>query len=51
MTNRFTSRAQNALNGALREATALGHTFVGSEHLILGLLTEEDGIAAKLMTA
>ena len=51
MTNRFTSRAQNALNGSLREATALGHTFVGSEHLLLGLLTEEEGIAAKLMLA
>ena len=51
MTNRFTSRAQNALNGSLREATALGHTFVGSEHLLLGLLTEAEGIAAKLMHA
>ena len=51
MTNRFTGRAQNALNGALREAAALGHTFVGSEHLLLGLLTEGEGIAAKLMTA
>ena len=51
MTNRFTTRAQNALNGALREAAALGHTYVGSEHLLLGLLTEGEGIAAKLMTA
>ena len=51
MTNRFTGRAQNALNGALREASALGHTFVGSEHLLLGLLTEDEGIAAKLMRA
>ena len=51
MTNRFTGRAQNALNGALREATALGHTFVGSEHLLLGLLAEGEGIAAKLMIA
>ena len=51
MTNRFTTRAQGALNGALREAQALGHTYVGSEHLLLGLLTEPDSIAAKLMTA
>ena len=51
MTNRFTTRAQNALNGALREAATLGHTYVGSEHLLLGLLTEGEGIAAKLMTA
>ena len=49
MTNRFTLRAQNALNGALREAAALGHTFVGSEHLLLGLLTEGESIAAKLL--
>ncbi len=51
MTNRFTGRAQSALNGALREAQALGHTYVGSEHLLLGLLTEPACIAAKLMTA
>ncbi len=50
MTNRFTMRAQNALNGALREASALGHTYIGSEHLLLGLLKEKDGIAHKLMT-
>ena len=51
MTNRFTIRAQNALNGALREASSLGHTYIGSEHLLLGLLGEKDGIASKLMTA
>lgn len=51
MTNRFTERAQNALNGALREASALGHTYIGSEHLLLGLLGEMDGIAAKLLKA
>ena len=51
MTNRFTERAQNALNGALREASALGHTYIGSEHLLLGLLGESDGIAAKLLKA
>ena len=51
MTNRFTTRAQSALNGALREAQALGHTYVGSEHLLLGLLAEPASIAAKLMTA
>ena len=50
MTNRFTMRAQNALNSALREASALGHTYIGSEHLLLGLLKEQDGIAHKLMT-
>ncbi len=51
MTNRFTERAQNALNGALREASSLGHTYIGSEHLLLGLLSEGEGIAAKLLHA
>ncbi len=51
MTNRFTARAQNALNSALREASMLGHTYIGSEHLLLGLLGEGDCIASKLMTA
>ena len=51
MTNRFTLRAQNALNGSLREASALGHTYIGSEHLLLGLLCEGDSIASKLMIA
>ena len=51
MTNRFTLRAQNALNGSLREASSLGHTYIGSEHLLLGLLSEGDSIASKLMTA
>ena len=51
MTNRFTLRAQNALNGSLREASSLGHTYIGSEHLLLGLLCEGDSIASKLLTA
>ena len=51
MTNRFTLRAQNALNGSLREASAMGHTYIGSEHLLLGLLGEGDCIASKLMAA
>ncbi len=51
MINRFTGRAQNALNAALREAVALGHTYIGSEHLLLGLLSERECIAARLLTA
>ncbi len=51
MTNRFTGRAQNALNGALREASGMGHTYIGSEHLLLGLLSERDCIAAKILGA
>ncbi len=51
MTNRFTTRAQGALTGALQEAVALGHTYVGSEHLLLGLLGERESIAARLLEA
>ncbi len=51
MTNRFTGRAQNALNAALRAATDLGHTYVGSEHLLLGLLAEPEAVASRLLRA
>ena len=46
----FTPRAKKALELSLREALALGHTYIGTEHLLLGLLREEHGIAARLLT-
>ncbi|MBE6679441.1 MAG: ATP-dependent Clp protease ATP-binding subunit [Ruminococcaceae bacterium] len=49
MTNRFTQKAQNALNAALVAAREMGHTYVGSEHLLVGLISEEEGVAAKLI--
>ncbi|MBE6617793.1 MAG: ATP-dependent Clp protease ATP-binding subunit [Ruminococcaceae bacterium] len=45
----FTKKAQNALNSALTFASEMGHTFVGSEHLLLGLLAEKDGIASRVL--
>lgn len=45
----FTGKAQNALNRALYYACEMGHTCVGSEHLLLGLLSEKDGIAEKVL--
>lgn len=45
----FTKKAQNALNRALYVASEMGHTCVGSEHLLLGLLSEKDGIAARVL--
>ena len=51
MTNRFTAKAQNALNNALKAAREMGHTYVGSEHLLIGLCAEEGGVAARLLTA
>ncbi|MCQ2423689.1 MAG: ATP-dependent Clp protease ATP-binding subunit [Clostridia bacterium] len=45
----FTQKAQNALSLALYYAGDLGHTYVGTEHLLLGLLAERDGIASKVL--
>jgi len=49
--NRFTQSAQNALNGALECARQMGHSYIGSEHILLGLLNETDGIASKLLAS
>ncbi len=49
MTNRFTKKAQNALNNAVLAAREMGHTYVGSEHLLVGLISEGEGVAAKLL--
>jgi ATP-dependent Clp protease ATP-binding subunit ClpC len=49
MNHRFTQKAQNAINAACNFAREFGHTYIGSEHLMLGLISEPDGIAAKLL--
>ena len=49
MENRFTKRAQNALALAVSTAEEFGHTYVGSEHLLLGLAKECDSIASKML--
>jgi ATP-dependent Clp protease ATP-binding subunit ClpC len=46
----YTSRAKKVLELAMAEARELGHTYVGTEHLLLGLLKEEKGIAAQVLT-
>ena len=51
MVNRFTQKAQNSLNRALSCAREMGHTYVGSEHLLLGLLSETDSIAFRVLEA
>ncbi len=48
MTNRFTQRAQDALESAKEQAKALGHTYVGTEHLLLGLMCTEC-VASQLL--
>ena len=47
----FTSRSKKVLELAMAEAHELGHSHVGTEHLLLGLLREEKGIAAQVLTA
>ena len=49
MANRFTQKAQNALNLSLRFASEMGHTYIGSEHLLMGLIKEETGVAAHYL--
>jgi ATP-dependent Clp protease ATP-binding subunit ClpC len=51
MLGRFTERAQKALYFAQQEATGLGHDYIGTEHLLLGLLHETEGVAAKGLLA
>jgi ATP-dependent Clp protease ATP-binding subunit ClpA len=45
----FTPRAKKTLELSLREAQALRHDFIGTEHILLGLIREGDGLAAQIM--
>ncbi|SDL27334.1 ATP-dependent Clp protease ATP-binding subunit [Natronincola ferrireducens] len=49
MHGRFTERAQQAIILSQQYAQQLGHSYVGTEHLLLGLLQEGEGIAAKVL--
>ncbi len=46
----FTAKANEALNQAINSAELLGHTYVGSEHLLLGLLRVGGGVASAVLT-
>jgi ATP-dependent Clp protease ATP-binding subunit ClpC len=46
---RFTERARQVVVLAQDEARGLGHNYIGTEHLLLGLLREEEGIAARVL--
>ena len=48
--NRFTQRAKSAIDLGVDSAKKLGHKVVGSEHILLGLLKEQEGIASKVLT-
>jgi ATP-dependent Clp protease ATP-binding subunit ClpC len=47
----FTPRAKKVLELSLREALHLGHDYIGTEHILLGLIREGDGIAARVLLA
>ena len=47
--NKFTPRAEEALRLSQEAAEELGHGYVGSEHLLLGLIREEDGVAHRVL--
>jgi len=46
----FTPRAKKVLELSLREALQLGHDYIGTEHILLGLIREGDGVAAQVLT-
>ncbi len=45
----FTPRAKNVLELSLSEAMLLGHTYIGTEHILLGLIREGEGVAAQIL--
>jgi hypothetical protein len=46
----FTPRAKKVLELSLREALKLGHNYIGTEHILLGLIREGQGVAAQILT-
>jgi ATP-dependent Clp protease ATP-binding subunit ClpC len=47
----FTPRAKRVLELSLSESKVLGHRYIGTEHILLGLLREGDGVAAQVLVA
>src|SRR6478609_5167886 len=45
----FTPRAKKVLELSLREAMSLGHNYIGTEHVLLGLARENDGVGAQVL--
>jgi ATP-dependent Clp protease ATP-binding subunit ClpC len=46
----FTPRAKKTLQLSMREAIALGHSYIGTEHILLGLVREDDGVAIRVLS-
>ena len=51
MQNKFTATAKNILKQAANEAGRLGHTYIGTEHLLLAMLGDRDSVAGNLLSA
>ena len=51
MYNKLTKTAESALSNAVKTAKKMGHTYVGTEHLLLGLLSEKGCIASKILVS
>ena len=49
MQKRFTRQAENALLLAKKAAQSLKHTYIGTEHILIGLLREKDGTAGRIL--
>lgn len=49
--NKFTRKAQSALNQALKYAGDMGHTYIGTEHLLMGLSFDQDSISSKILVS
>jgi ATP-dependent Clp protease ATP-binding subunit ClpC len=46
----FTPQAKKVLECSLRESRRLGHSYIGTEHILLGLLSESEGVGARVLT-
>src|SRR5665647_3044022 len=49
MFERFTERARQVVVLAQEEARTLGHNYIGTEHILLGLVRENEGVAARIL--
>ena len=49
--SRFTKKAQNALNGAMKFAGEMGHTYIGTEHVLMALAFDPESISSKILAS
>ena len=51
MANKFTQKAENTLSSSLALAKELGHSYIGTEHLLVSLASEKDSISSRILSA